>query len=155
MRSFRELSMKAKTLFNKEDTFQLFIKFCEAELSDEEQKKINKWVHSYEDRQLIFEDLKKTIEFRKRLAVASEGNAKEILKDLKNTFPRHFSEIPDDTIPFILHKVLKSSVYQLNWEMCRAMVYGNKWIRIISLSVRVAIIILVLLITYELLLRRE
>lgn len=154
MRSSHTPFKKVKALFNHEAMLQLFIKFGKSELSEDEQKKINKWVHAYQDRELMFDDLKRTIDFQKQLSVAKESDVNDILKNLKTGFPKHFSDIPDDIYPFVLLRALTASVSQLNLELCYAIVYGNRWIRVIALSVRVTIIVLVVLITYEFLFRR-
>jgi hypothetical protein len=155
MRSSRKLFKKVKALFSNEEMLQLFIKFGESDLSDGEQNKLNKWVRAYEDRQLMFENLKKTIEFHKQLSVANESDAKDILKELKKAWPREFDGIPDNISPFLLLRVLRTCVDQLNWEICWAMVYGNRWIRVFAFGVRAGIMVLIVLITYEMLFNKS
>lgn len=151
MRFPSKLFKKVKDHFNNEEMLQLFLKYSEGEVSDQEQKKIEKWVHAYEDRQLMFENLKKTMQFHKKLSIANEADVKSILKELKEIFPNDFAEIPDSISPYLLLRVLRTSIGQLNWEMCWALANGNKWIRVLAFFIRVGIAILSIIIIWEIL----
>jgi len=127
---------------------QLFSKYGEGKLNDDEKTKINKWVYGYEYRKLMFENLRKTIEFQKKLSVADEGKVKGILKELKEAFPDEYHDIPDGLGSYILLRILKTTVDYINWEMCSKIAKRYTWIRVVAFSVRVVYIILIVLIAY-------
>jgi hypothetical protein len=134
--------------FSNEEVLQLFLKFSEGELSDDEKKKIDKWVYVNEERRLMFENLKKKIKFQKMLSIANEGNVKNILKDLQEAFPGEYDDIPDGLGSYILLRMLRTNVDYRNWEMCSKIAKSNRWIRVFAFGVRAIFIVLIMLITY-------
>ena len=126
------------------------LKYGEVEFTEDEQKKIDKWINSSEERKRIFQELKSCIEFQKQLSVAEGAEVKEVLRKLKEVYPQRFSEVSEDISYWVLSRTIKCNLDQISGRFCYDIVYKDRWIMILAFVVRliigVGIILLAILI---------
>jgi hypothetical protein len=135
-----------------DDMMQLFLKYCDSGLTEEEQHRMNQWIQSGEGREEIFREIKQTIEFQKQMENAGLPEIKAILKILNHTFQDSLFDLPDNIHMFMLDELAKRNLSFFQWKLCCKIVYGRRWIRVIKVLVRLIYIILMVWIILALLL---
>lgn len=98
-----------------------------------------------ESLQPLYDDINYTIELLRRLEDATPEVQKEILQLMKSRFPKEFGTMPDNFMAFLLRQVLKGNLSFFQWWLCKKIVKKGRWIRIISVVVRLGIVAILLL----------
>jgi hypothetical protein len=138
-----------KNFFTGEPIRQLFERYCNGHATEQEQRTLEKWVRSVESLQPLYEDINYTIEWLRRLEGATPEVQKEILQLMKNRFPKQFGSMPDNVMPFLLPQIVKGNLSFFQWQLCKKIESKGRWIKVISLVVRVGIVALIVLIILE------
>lgn len=150
VRQYNLLSIKHKFYFHPKRLEELFLKFDAENITEKELDVINIWVSLYPDRELLFQKVKKSISFQKRLAVANAKDLPMILEDIQTVFPNEFSDIPGDIGAFTLERALTASLGQLQYTTTIKLLKCKRWRPLLELLIKIAVIAVLLYFIYSL-----
>ncbi len=137
---------RVKQRFAYDEVFQLFLKHCAGELTSSEQQRIKTWITSEPDRDAIYHSINRTIEHLKRLETDNHQQVREVLRCVKEEFPKEFGDLPERVSFFLLPGIVKANLELIQWNLCRKIVYAGRWTRVVAASVRLATVLLMIFI---------
>jgi hypothetical protein len=137
--------------FGSTELLQLFLQQRDGSVSVADQKRMEKWAARDSLRVKAYYYFCALLPFKRQIADASGHDIRKVLQDITTKFPKPFAQINPAATEFTIRRALSASLDQAMYNMANLVVFGFKWLTVVILLVRLAIVVLAAVIIWALL----